>query len=186
MRGCGGFGSQSRQRAIWAALAVLSCALHSTVALTQDSSDPMEICSRISGSTARLACFDDEMRRRHAAAHLNHVAPAAIAPTPSPPSAVVPSTAASLTTARTQTSDGSAGPDRHPPEPMVVTLTRLTQRPGHQYSFELDNGQVWESTDAEGDLFLGPHESVTIRAGVMGAFFLKTQSGLSIRVHRLR
>ncbi|HEV2701990.1 MAG TPA: hypothetical protein VGV09_10195 [Steroidobacteraceae bacterium] len=72
------------------------------------------------------------------------------------------------------------------PEPMVVTLTRLTQHPGHQYSFELANGQIWQSTDAEGDLFLGPHETVTIRAGVMGAFFLKTQNGLSIRVHRLR
>jgi hypothetical protein len=72
------------------------------------------------------------------------------------------------------------------PEPMVVTLTRLTQRPGHQYFFELANGQVWESTDAEPDLFLSPHEIVTIRAGVLGAFFLKTQEGNSIRVHRLR
>jgi hypothetical protein len=76
----------------------------------------------------------------------------------------------------------------HPeaPKPMVVTLTRLTPRPGHQYYFELANGQVWESTDTEPDLFLNPHETVTIRAGVLGAFFLKTAEGNSIRVHRLR
>jgi hypothetical protein len=35
-------------------------------------------------------------------------------------------------------------------------------------------------------LLLGRHETVTIRSGVLGAFFLKTQEGNSIRVHRLK
>lgn len=169
MNGFGGVGSQSHQRVISAALAVLGLALQSPIALSQDTSDPMEICFSTSDSTARLACFDAEMRRRHA--------------TTSP---AVQSTRANSTTARTKTSDDTISHHSEAPQPMVVTLTRLIQRPGHQYSFELANGQVWESTDVEGDLFLGPHESVTIRGGAMGAFFLKTQSGVSIRVHRLR
>ena len=72
------------------------------------------------------------------------------------------------------------------PQPIVAAIAALRQRPGHMYYFELDNGQLWESTDAEPHLFLGPHETVRIKPGVLGAFFLKTQAGLSIRVHRVR
>jgi hypothetical protein len=65
-------------------------------------------------------------------------------------------------------------------------VAKLKPRPGHLYYFELDNGQTWESTDSEGDLFLAPHAKVIIRPGLFGAFFLKTPEGNSIRVHRLR
>jgi hypothetical protein len=187
-------GSQLQRFASMFALWLLSFGMLPKIALTQDNSDPMEFCYHMSDSAARLSCFDKEMQRRHATLHQKSAAPtAASAPT-------APSTTTSMTTARTRAPDDTVGLDGRqlmlkrkaenihidPPEPMVVTLTHLTQHPGHQYSFELDNGQVWESTDAEGDLFLGPHETVTIRPGVLGAFFLKTQTGLSIRVHRLR
>ncbi len=65
-------------------------------------------------------------------------------------------------------------------------MTQLQRRPGHQYYFELDNGQLWESVDNQGELLLDRHETVSIRSGVLGAFFLKTREGTSIRVHRLR
>jgi|SRR5580658_8535526 hypothetical protein len=161
-------GSHPLQFANWGALWLLSFGLLPKIALTQDSSDPMDVCSRMSDSAARLACFDNEVRRRHAAAPAP--APAALVPTPAPPSA-----AASLTPAPSPAA-----------QPMVVALTRLLPRPGHLFVFELENGQAWESTDSVSDLFLSPHEMVTIRAGVMGAFFLKTQQGISIRIHRLR
>ena len=171
------------------ALWLLSFGLLPTLALTQETSDPMEQCFSVSDSTARLACFDQEMRRRHAATSV-----------PAPPALSASSTAATLTPAPSKAADDTIGLDGRQlilkrkaeniptaaPQPMVVMLTRLTQRPGHQYYFELDNGQVWESTDTQPDLFLAPHETVTIRSGVMGAFFLKTQEGNSIRVHRLR
>lgn len=185
MSGSESIQSHSNRRATLATLILLGFGAHAQVALTQEASDPLEKCFSTSDSAARLACFDSEMHRRHAATESTHTAP---------------STGASLTTAPPRTADDTLGLDGRQlilkrkaenippgtPEPMVVTLTRLTQHPGHQYSFELANGQIWQSTDAEGDLFLGPHETVTIRAGVMGAFFLKTQNGLSIRVHRLR
>jgi hypothetical protein len=185
------------QGAAASAFILLSCALFPEIALTQDSLDPMEKCFSVSDSAARLACFDSEMRRRHAAAVSKSAAPVVPAPeAPVPP----PSPAAGVTTARTRAADDTVGLDGRQlilkrkaenipsdaPEPMVVGLTRLIQQPGHQYYFELDNGQVWESTETTEDLFLGPHETVTIRPGIMGAFFLKTQEGNSIRVHRLR
>ncbi|MGC1457016.1 MAG: hypothetical protein WA825_01935, partial [Steroidobacteraceae bacterium] len=109
------------------------------------------------------------MRRRHAATSV-----------PAPPAASAPNTAASLTTAPAKAADDTVGLDgrqlilkrkaenipTEAPQPMVVMLTRLTQRPGHQYYFELANGQLWESTDTQPELFLSPHETVTIRAGV--------------------
>jgi hypothetical protein len=179
---CRRMGSHSLKYAVNGALWLLCSALLPKVALTQDSSDPMEVCFRVSDSAARLACFDNEMRRRHAGA-------------PRPPSTTVNSTAAP-----TQVPDDTVGLDgrqlilkrkaEHIPaevvKPIVAALIRMTQRPGHQYLFELQNGQLWESTDTEPDLFLSPHEMVTIRPGVLGAFFLKSQEGNSIRVHRLR
>ena len=185
-------GKMGSRFALW----LLSFGLLPTLALTQETSDPMEQCFSVSDSTARLACFDKEMRRRHAAASVP--APPALASAPA--SASASRTAATLTPAPSKAADDTIGLDGRQlilkrkaeniptaaPQPMVVMLTRLTQRPGHQYYFELDNGQVWESTDTQPDLFLAPHETVTIRSGVMGAFFLKTQEGNSIRVHRLR
>jgi len=199
MRDSEGTGSRLPRHVIWVVSVLLSFGLQPERGLTQNASDPMEKCSGISDSAARLACFDSEMRRRHAADQPTHVPPAAAARPPAP-AQTVPSTGASVTTARSRAPDDTIGLDGRQlilkrkseelqpaaPAPFEVTLSRLTQRPGHQYSFALDNGQVWESTDAAGDLFLNPHESLTIRPGVMGAFFLKTKSGVSIRIHRVR
>src|ERR1700722_2658428 len=35
-------------------------------AVAQESTDPMEVCYRLSDRDAKLACFDNEMQRRHA------------------------------------------------------------------------------------------------------------------------
>jgi hypothetical protein len=185
-------GSHPMRHAVMAALWLLTFSLLPKVALTQTASDPMEVCFHVSDTAARLACFDSEMRRRHAAATPAPTLAAAPAPTPAPAAAIAaapaiaatpapsiapapPSAAASLTPAPTPA-----------PKPMVVALARLIPHPGHIYVFELENGQAWESTESVSDLFMGAHELVTIRSGVMGAFFLKTQEGISIRIHRLR
>ncbi|HEY6457459.1 MAG TPA: hypothetical protein VIY90_19450 [Steroidobacteraceae bacterium] len=166
--------------------------------LAQTSSDPMEACFRMSDRDAKLACFDNEMQRRHAlAAREPATAPTAPAATSAPPATNANS---SIKTAKQGPPDDTIGLDGKQlirkrkeegiqpkaVQPMVAVIATLKQRPGHLYYFELENGQVWESTDTEGDLFLGPHETVLIRPGILGAFFLKTQDGKSIRVHRLR
>jgi hypothetical protein len=167
----------------------------SAMALAQGSTDPMEACSQLSDANARLACFDHEIQRRHAAAASANSpanaapAPAAASPAPAPPRAVSPQPAddtvgldgKQLIIKRKEEGIAPAAPTH-----IVAVLAQLRPRPGNQYYFELDNGQVWESTDNQGALLLGPHETVTIRSGVLGAFFLKTQEGNSIRVHRLK
>jgi len=169
----------------------------SSSALAQQATDPMEPCFRMTDSVGRLACFDHEMQRRHAQARPPSATPAAPAATRAPSAT---GGAASNTAAAQAPLDDTIGLDgkqlsiRRAEEgiptpvvkPVVTALAHLSLRPGHQYRFELDNGQVWESTDAEPDLFVSPHEKVMIRPGVLGAFFLKTNEGLSIRVHRVR
>jgi hypothetical protein len=177
---------------------ILIFAQSSVIAVAQESADPMEVCFRMTDPGARYACYDHEMQRRHAVA-----APGpGIAP-PAPAGADAPATlpgTPSTTTPVNRPIDDTIGLDGKQlilkrkaeglqPErvqPIVAAIAALKQRPGHLYYFELDNGQVWESTDSEPELFLGPHETVRIRPGVLGAFFLKTQEGNSIRVHRVR
>jgi hypothetical protein len=195
-----GVARKCRRMAWIPSVVVLSGQFPATV-LAQDSTDPMEVCYRMSDADLRHTCFDNEMQRRHGlAAHgptIAPTAPAAPAPTSAP---LVTSANTSINTAKHGPADDTIGLDGKQliikrkeegiqPEivkPMAAAIARLKTRPGHLYYFELDNGQVWESTDSEADLFLGPHETVLIRPGVLGAFFLKTPEGRSIRVHRLR
>jgi hypothetical protein len=162
-----------------------------TTALAQGSPDPMEACSQVGDGSARLACFDREIQRRHAAT-VSTNEPANAAPATAAGNAPVP--VANRKPDDTIGLDGKQLSIRRreegiapaAPTLMVAGLTQLHPRPGHQYDFELDNGQLWESVDNQGPLLLGKHETVSIRSGVLGSFFLKTQAGNSIRVHRLR
>jgi hypothetical protein len=192
-----GIPRKCRQMA-WIPFAMLLLGPFPATVLAQDSTDPMEVCYRMSDADLRHACFDNEMQRRHAlAAREPTIAPTAPAAT-SPPLATSATT--SINTAKKGPPDDTIGLDGKQliikrkeegiqPEavkPMVAVIAKLIVRPGHLYNFEFENGQVWESTDTEPDLFLGPHETVVIRPGILGAFFLKTQEGNSIRIHRLR
>lgn len=183
-------------RTRYASPSVLLLGCLATMAWAQQATDPMETCYRLTDPAAQLACFKQEMQRRHAAARGTSVAPV----TPVAPVASVVPVEPAVPAATHTPADDTVGLDGRQlrikrkeegiqaptVKPIVATLTQLKSRPGHQYFFELDNGQVWESTDAEPELFPGPHETVTIRPGVFGAFLLKTQAGRSIRVHRLR
>jgi hypothetical protein len=160
-------------------------------------SDPLETCYQMSDDSAQLACFRREMQRRHAlaAGGTTYASSASTSGAASAPAAL-----GHLAAAPTRSADDTVGLDGKqlaikrkaegiPPsvvKPIVAALLHLRSRPGHQYSFELDNGQVWEATDTEPDLFLKPHETVTIKPGVLGAFLLKTEEGISVRVHRVR
>lgn len=152
----------------------------SATVLAQQSTDPMEVCYRMSDADQRHACFDQEMQRRHSAAANAAGSSAPHSATPAPADTVGLDGRALIIKRK------AAGIQSGVVKPIVAAIARLEPRPGHMYYFELDNGQVWESTESEGDLFLGPHETVLIRPGVLGAFFLKTPEGRSIRVHRLR
>jgi hypothetical protein len=167
-------------KAIRIASCVVLIAQFSGRLLAQESTDPMEVCYRMSDADLRHACFDQEMQRRHTAG-ANAAGTTASHPTPAVPDDTVGLDGKQLIIKRKQEGIQPEGV-----KPITAAIARLMPRPGHLYYFELDNGQVWESTDSEADLFLGPRDTVLIRPGVLGAFFLKTAEGRSIRVHRLR
>jgi hypothetical protein len=149
------------------------------IAAAQSSPDPLDACAKQTDATARLACFDHEMQRRHAT-------------TPSTPGA------AAADQNHTDENVGLEGTQLHkklkeqgvetkpePVKPIVSTIVRLLRRPDNEYAFELDNGQTWEQAESK-TLNVNPHDTVTIQPGVLGAFFMTTQRHQRVRVHRIR
>ena len=164
-----------------ASLCVVLLAYLSTTAVAQQSADPIQVCSRMTDTAARLACFDQVAAQQRAPA-------AAAASTQSLPHAAAspPDDTTGLDPKQIRIRRQKEGLAPEPTKVIVSTLARLDAQPTRHYHFELDNGQVWASTNAESDLFLKPHETVQIRPGILGAFFLKTAEGSTLRVYRLR
>jgi hypothetical protein len=177
------------------------------IAAAQSSPDPLDACAKQTDATARLACFDHEMQRRHAIPSAAASAPAA---TPTPPNATTipagtaaPTASAGPATAaanqqHTDENIGLEGKELHkklkeqgvetkpePVQPIVSTIARLLPRPNNEYAFELDNGQTWEQAESKA-LDVNPHDAVSIQPGVLGSFFMTTQRHQRVRVHRIR
>jgi hypothetical protein len=84
---------------------------------------------------------------------------------------------------------------QHPESSAAKSIDKLTGRVvsvSHKLRgeavFDLDNGQVWEQADAEsGSRFqLNPGDSVTIKHGTFGSFWLSAPTVPAIRVRRVR
>ncbi len=179
----------------------------SAAAAAQPAPDPLEACYQKPDGAARLACFDQEMQRRHATgapqkAPANTAAPAARAP--DAPLAARPSVQKETAGPGTATShvDDNVGlegaqlrkklreqgisDERPKPQPIVAQVAQAKWRADHRYTFLLDNGQIWEQVEDQPGLFVDAHESVTISPGVLGSFFLKTSKDRYVRVRRLQ
>lgn len=78
---------------------------------------------------------------------------------------------------------------RRPPPPKVsqtAKIASVSQPDGRKYRVVLDNEQVWQETEHTRDLDLEAGQTVHIKPGVLGSYFLKLDSGLSTRVRRVR
>jgi hypothetical protein len=72
------------------------------------------------------------------------------------------------------------------PAPIEAMLIKVISRQPLINAFELDNGQIWEQSEAK-RIAATPNQKVVITHGVLGAFFLKTADGtVVVRVHRLK
>ena len=49
----------------------------------------------------------------------------------------------------------------------------------------LDNGQTWEQAEYDGDVSMDVGETVTIKAGALGAYYLRPHAGRIVRVRRI-
>jgi hypothetical protein len=174
-------------RTLCAALIITSL---STAALAQQP-DAIDACAQVKDPTARLACFDRATATRRAAQPT--APPAAGTGATAPATSKAPPAAASAADrdvgldARTLSKERKARgePKPPPPAPIVARLVKVIPRQPQINAFELDNGQIWEQSESM-DIRAEPQQQVTIKHGVMNAFFLKTADGVVVRVHRVK
>jgi len=160
---------------------VIGLGLFSAVALTQNKQDPLEACYQQPDGAPRLACFNREMQRRQAAT--------AAGAAPTAPPAVSDRKVAADTVGL----QGSAlrkklkaeGVSPEQVQPIVAKVVRMVPRPHAELAFVLDNGQTWEQIETLDSLNIKLHDTVTIKPGILGAFFLSTPRSQTIRVHRI-
>jgi hypothetical protein len=183
---------------------ILTLGALSATAAAQGSPDPLDTCTKRTDATARLACFDHEMQRRHATTPTTPAATGTRAATTPPTVMATPAAtpaapvSAAANQQHTDENIGLEGTQLHkklkeqgvetkpePIKPIVSTIARLLPRPDNEYAFELDNGQTWEQAESK-TLDVNPHDTVTIQPGMLGAFFMTTQRHQRVRVHRIR
>jgi hypothetical protein len=146
--------------------------------------DAFDACAQEKDPTARLACFDRADAARHATPRAPTVAPAA-APAARPAPAVGDRELG--LDAREAHKQRAERGEADPPAPtgFVATVVRVIARTPVISAFELSNGQIWEESEAV-KFSAEPQQTVTIRHGMLGSFFLKNAEGVSVRVHRLK
>jgi hypothetical protein len=155
----------------------------STAAVAQQS-DAFDACASVQDSTARVACFDRAVAARHAVQGTASKSPAPVTAAPAP--AKPTDSTVGLDARQVHKRQEARGePKPSPPAPITARLVRIIPRQPLISAFELDNGQIWEQAESM-KLAAEPQELITIRPGLLGAFFLKTAAGTVVRVHRLR
>jgi hypothetical protein len=166
----------------------LVCALASAISSAQ-SLEKLSACTSVSDERARLKCYDDEMVR------LGLKQPASTARAPATASASTAPAAAKKPAvsedfglegqALRKKKTAEAAPDGAPAT-LSARVKAVSERALGELRIELDNGQVWIETDKHMGAPLAAGESITVKPGRMGSYFLTRQSGPAVRVRRLQ
>jgi hypothetical protein len=196
-----------RARGLGIAFAV--CGLAGAAGVAQAQSDSPSPCASITDDKSRLQCYDAEhaLKKSQAArsstpASSPAAAPAASSvPAPSVAPAPMPAPRATDTaSARPAATSGSANsefgsetlPKKATPgdaggasEIQAKVASVAGQRKG-DYRITLDNGQVWAETQRTGGEPPEPGDTVILRRGAMGSYFLSHGAGLALRVRRVK
>jgi hypothetical protein len=130
-------------------------------------------CSTISAGPERLACYDAAF-------------PPAATPANTPPPEGVRDGEREfgLSEHALQVRDAARGQAR--PDRIEAVIARIDVRANGERVFTLDNGQVWEQTQAMTRGRLHPGDTVTVRNAALGSFMLITPSKVALRVRRVR
>ncbi len=65
-------------------------------------------------------------------------------------------------------------------------ISGVTYKRPEQARLTLDNGQIWEQAEPEAHLALEAGDTVTIKRGLLGAFYMSSDKVRGLRVRRLR
>jgi len=71
------------------------------------------------------------------------------------------------------------------PQPLVASVSSVKQYTASEVRVTLNNGQVWQQTEARTGFWLEPGQTVTIIPGVLGSFFLTDDQHQRVRVKRI-
>jgi hypothetical protein len=175
-------------RVLWQScvVAAVGC-LASGVSLAQSAVD----CSSVAEDGARLKCYDDQAaRQKKAASAVKAPATGAsahpAAPTPAPARPASGSSDFGLEGEALHRKQAAANPEApKEPEQVVSRVRDVTTKPRGEYRITLEDGQVWEETGHSSSV-LPPHvgDTVTIKRGMLGSYFLSHSTGLALRVKR--
>jgi hypothetical protein len=118
-----------------------------------------QACTRLEGDAARLSCYDAAMGRLSSAS-------SAAKPQSAPPTAA--------DGAETQAQFGDNGrlhPEAKPslPKYLSAQVREVTLLPAGLYRLSLDNGQVWDTTQADSGLSFKANDAVRISRGLLGS-----------------
>lgn len=114
----------------------------------------------------------------------------ATAPTSgSPPASAGQSAAAEvdafgMTTQIQRQQTGAVAPPRL--DKLTAHITAVSRKPRGEFVVTLDNGQVWEEAETTSHLPLRAGDDITIKRGMLGAFYLSSRQALGLRVQRVR
>lgn len=175
----------------------MTMAAHSPAA---DSLAGLLACRALAEAPARLACFDRESALLAGAAPPPPAAStnAPMAPAPpraaavheevSPPSPPLlsPTEQFGLPNAAIAHTEGAAGARAPELKALHARVSNLKVLSAGIVEFTLDNGQVWEQTNATGDLLVKSGDKITIAKGWFNSYSLQVPSGRECTVKRVR
>ncbi|MCD9031704.1 type VI secretion protein [Luteimonas sp. Y-2-2-4F] len=72
------------------------------------------------------------------------------------------------------------------PDRIEARVTRVAYADGGRRVLTLDNGQAWASTEGGSRGHVAEGDTVSVRAGALGSYLLRTPAGVSLRVRRVR
>ena len=170
-----------------AALAVLVSATGFAPAKAADNTtEALLACADESDDAQRLRCFDAAvagLRKTSAAPATTAAAAQAALPPAATPAAATPApTPEAKFGAR-----GDIKPDRHEElNELTATVTALGAKPHGELIVTLDNGQTWAEIAPNPKIKVRTGETVKIKRGALGSFWLVAPNGRSSKVTRIR
>ncbi len=79
--------------------------------------------------------------------------------------------------------------ERRAPKELAQITARVSSvryKARGEFVVGLDNGQTWEQADHDGDVEMGVGDTVTIKAGILSAYYMRPRAGRIVHVKRIR
>ena len=118
-------------------------------------------------------------------------APSVSATPPSAPATAAPTSPAAAAAdfgmnGELKRKEGTGTPEPKKLDKLTARVASISSRPTGEPIYNLEGGQVWVEAENDTHLPLHPGEEVTIKKGVLGAFYLSAEEVRGVRVKRVR